>query len=501
MTRCTIWCVSTRVTTHSPPRASTPIGARRGHRARATRGYDAGKRVNGRKRQMIGDRSGPSGVIHRGEPGSVDGRVASTVRERPVVAAGRPALTATRDVITVAAPIAQFAEELSGLRGLRRLSLRALASQANYGKSYLHELETGRKRPTAAVARRLDEVLRGRGVLVAAAGVEDVQDADGVAESEAVELARRASASDMSRETLQWLEAAFDELAMAYATTPPAELLERVRRHLGYVGQLVEARKTLEQHRRLLKVGGWLALLKATVHVDLRQTAAAAAHLATAEDLAAQAEDPDIGAWCLETRAWEALTAGDYRRAVDLSQRAQVIAPVGGSAIIQATAQEGRAWARIGNRKATRAALDRVEAMASSLRTPERPEHHYRYDPAKALSYAATTLSWVGDPAAEPLAREVIHTLDANGEATRPRRIASAQLDLGLALLAAGKPDEASFVAMTALKSGRIVPSNWWRATEVLTGVERSEIPEASHLRDAYEAHRPSRRPVRAAAV
>ena len=173
----------------------------------------------------------------------------------------------------------------------------------------------------------------------------------------------------------------------------------RVRRHLGYVGQLVEARKTLEQHRRLLVVGGWLALLKATVHIDLRQPASAAAHLATAADLAGQANDAEIGAWCLETRAWEVLTAGDYRRAVDLSRRAQDIAPAGGSAIVQATAQEGRAWARIGDRKATRSALDRVEAMTASLRTTESPEHHYHYDPAKALSYAATTLSWVGDPA------------------------------------------------------------------------------------------------------
>ena len=42
------------------------------------------------------------------------------------------------------------------------------------------------------------------------------------------------------------------------------------------------------------------------------------------------------------------LTAGDYQRAADISQAAQRIAPKPGSAFIQATAQEGRAWARLG---------------------------------------------------------------------------------------------------------------------------------------------------------
>jgi hypothetical protein len=61
------------------------------------------------------------------------------------------------------------------------------------------------------------------------------------------------------------------------------------------------------------------------------------------------------------------LTAGDYRWAVDISQAAQEIAPKSGSAFIQATAQEGRAWARLGAAPQTRAALGRVEALVSPL--------------------------------------------------------------------------------------------------------------------------------------
>jgi hypothetical protein len=278
-------------------------------------------------------------------------------------------------------------------------------------------------------------------------------------------------------------------MAMAYATTPPVLLLPRVRTHLDYATSLVDARKTLVQHRRLLVVGGWLALLRATLHIDLRQGAAADAFLGTAAELAGQAEHREIAAWCLETKAWDVLTSGDYQQALDLSRHAQAIAPAGSSAQVQATAQEGRAWARLGDREQTRLVLDRVEALAGHRPVPEHPEHHYQYDPAKARSYAATTLAWSGDPAAEVVAREVIGELQAAG--ARPRRVASAQLDLGLALLAASKPDEAAATAKLAIGSGRIVPSNWWRASEVMAGVQKSGVPEARELREEYEAFRP----------
>jgi tetratricopeptide (TPR) repeat protein len=313
------------------------------------------------------------------------------------------------------------------------------------------------------------------------------------AEIEALELARRIQVSDVSDETLTRLQRMADRMAMSYAGTPPAELLPQVRHHLGYVTGLTEARMTIAQRRTLLITGGWLSLLAATLHIDLRQARAAEAWLVTAEQMVGHAGHDEIIAWCYETRAWDVLTAGRYRDALDLSQRAQAIAPAGSSALIQATAQEGRAWARMGRSAETRSALNRVARLVSNLPTPDNPEHHYRYDPAKAISYTATTLSWVGDPAAEEFARAAIDQLSAEpGGVPRPRRLASARLDLGLALLAAGKPDEASAEALAAVTSGRIVPSNWWRAVEVLHGVEEAGVPEAEDLHEAYRAYRPT---------
>ncbi|WP_211245678.1 hypothetical protein [Actinomadura oligospora] len=306
-------------------------------------------------------------------------------------------------------------------------------------------------------------------------------------DTEALELARRIAASDVGDETLSGLEAAVDELAIAYPQTPPGALLARTRRHLVYVTSLMDARVTLAERRRLLVIGGWLSLLAATCDIDLNQDHAAAARLRTAGQLARHTEHDEITAWCLETRAWQALTDGELAVAVELSQGAQEIGPTGSSAYIQATAQEGRAWARLGDGRRTRDALSRVERLVAPLPMPDRPEHHYRYDPAKSEAYIATTLPWLGDPAAERHARQVLGRLEgADGAPARPRRAVSARLDLALALLTTDQPDEAVHIALEAVTSGRLVPSNHWRAAEVLSALHGCDTPEAAELNEAF---------------
>jgi len=307
-------------------------------------------------------------------------------------------------------------------------------------------------------------------------------------ETAAVELARRVAASDVGNETLSQLEAIVDELAIAYSMTPPAELVGRIRGYLKYVASLMDARKTLSEHRRLLVIGGWLSLLAATVHIDLQQPGAARAQLRTANSLAKHAEHDEIRAWGYETEAWWLLTDGDYSSALDLSRKAQAFAPVGTSIAIQATAQEGRALARLGQAHETYAAIERVGKLVAPLKVPDRPEHHYRYDPNKSVAYMATTLAWVGDPAAEGFAREILTRLAPSDDAGKwPRRVASANLDLALALIVNDRMDEACDATQLAISSGRVVPSNYWRAAEVVEAVEQRQLPEGRDLREAYE--------------
>ena len=360
---------------------------------------------------------------------------------------------------------------------------------------HISNLRSGKARPSPALAEMLDDRLAADGALAALAPepaprrpLATVPADDEVAEEiAALDLGRLADVSEVGTGTVERLELAVDELATAYPGTPPGELLGRVRGYLGYLGRLLDARSTLAEHRRLLVVGGWLSLLAATTLIDLHRDHAAAAHLRTAAQLAREIGHAEIAAWCLETQAWQVLTKGHYRQALEISQAAQRIAPKSGSAFIQATAQEGRAWARLGAGPETRAALGRVEALVSPLPVPDRPEHHYRYDPAKSDAYTATTLAWIGDPAAERYARQVLARLESTVDGPpRPRRAASARLDLSLALIAAGRHDEAAGTALEAISSGRIVPSNYWRAREVIRAVAERGVPEAAELAEAY---------------
>lgn len=59
-----------------------------------------------------------------------------------------------------------FPERMRQLRQARGISLRGLARRTFYGKTYLHELETGVKPPTKAVAQRVDDALGAEGELM-----------------------------------------------------------------------------------------------------------------------------------------------------------------------------------------------------------------------------------------------------------------------------------------------------------------------------------------------
>lgn len=365
---------------------------------------------------------------------------------------------------------------LRAAREAAGLSLSAMSARVYLSKPLLGMLETGQRRIRSEHVAAYVAVL-GPGSLLFTETV------DG--EQAAAEWFQRVAASDLAGDTLDRLEMAVDDLAASYPTTPPGELLVRIRRHLGYAARLLEGKKTLTQHRRLLVAVGWLSLLASTCHIDIGELPAAAARGHLAWSLAEEAEHPEISAWCLETRAWQKLTDGDFMAAAELSRAAQGIAPEDSSAYIQATAQEGRALARLGDSAGTYGALRRVARLVSGLHTPDRPEHHFRYDPAKSDAYVATTLSWLGDPAAESYARNVLADLTGSA-ATRPRRIASANLDLGLALVAADKPDEAADVALAAVTSGRLVPSNYWRVSEVVARIEDRDRAGAATVREAF---------------
>jgi transcriptional regulator with XRE-family HTH domain len=304
---------------------------------------------------------------------------------------------------------------------------------------------------------------------------------------EALELARRAEASDLGNHMLDQLDVAFDDFACSYASTPPAELLSDVRTLLRYVSQLMDARATLVQKRRLLVVGGWLSLLAATLYVDLAKKRSARAMRDTAFSLGGHAEQPELQAWAYEIDGWSALVDRNYVGALAATEAGAALAPHGSSVAAQIAAQEARAAARVQDANRTLAALRRANAALVGLSVPERPEHHFTYDGRKLEWYTGTVLAWLGDErTAEGIARQVIRQYENDHRS--PRRLITARIDLGL-VLAGTEPDEAAQLGSAAISSGWLVPSNSWRAGELQSVLSRRypDLPEARELREQWK--------------
>ena len=66
--------------------------------------------------------------------------------------------------------------------------------------------------------------------------------------------------------------------------------------------------------------------------------------------------------------------------------------------------------------------------------------------------------------------------------------IAGTKPPLGLALAKRGRLDEAAGTALEAVTSGYLVPSNFWRAGEIVEAVCRRDVPESRDLEEAYRA-------------
>jgi transcriptional regulator with XRE-family HTH domain len=378
-----------------------------------------------------------------------------------------------------------FAAELARRRADAGLSLADLAARAHVHRGYVHRIERGERWPSFTVVRAIDAALAADGALLATWGVADgiprVPANDDQA-TELLELAARAEVSDIGATTLELVERRVGRLARSYTSVQPDELLRDVRTCARQIGSLLDGRATLAQRRRLLTAAGWLALLGATLHVDLGQRGTAGAVRTVAQSLGRETEQDEIGAWACEVDTWTALVDQDWPRAGKLAAAGEAIAPAGSPAAAQLAVQSARAAARLADGPGMRAALRRCATLLERQSVERPPDHHFYFDGNKLDLYTGTALAWLGDPAAEDYARHAAVRHEVGGQR---RRLATAYLDLGLVLVRLGRPDEAAYYGVLALGTNHLVPSNSWRADELIAAVsEYRGVPEVEELRE-----------------
>ncbi|WP_344052326.1 helix-turn-helix transcriptional regulator, partial [Planotetraspora silvatica] len=266
-----------------------------------------------------------------------------------------------------------------------------------------------------------------------------------------MELAEQLQASDVGTGTLEALAEAVDLLCRAYPVVPAATLRDRTQKRLAQVTRLLSGRITLDQHRELLVITGWLTALLGCVHYDMGEREEAETARRAAYEMGRQVGHGELMGWAHEMSAWFALVEGRYEDVVTAARTGQAIAGQS-SAMVQLTLQEARGLARIGDRREADKALSRGADILARLPIPENSDHHFVFDHAKWIFYAATAYTWLEDnDRAEEHALDTIriHTRP-DGTSNAPMRVADAHIDLGIVHARRGDLDAAVKQGMSA---------------------------------------------------
>jgi hypothetical protein len=153
--------------------------------------------------------------------------------------------------------------------------------------------------------------------------------------------------------------------------------------------------------------------------------------------------------------AWFALTQGRFHQAAEAAERGQAVAP-GTTVHVQLVAQEAKAKARLGDSD-LHTVLERGKEILDHLPYPDRPDNHFKVDPAK-WDYYAMDVHRIAkdDELATQYARAVIKdNITPDGIELSPMRIAECRLTLGVVAGREGDLEQAVTLGISGLKEGR----------------------------------------------
>lgn len=315
-----------------------------------------------------------------------------------------------------------------------------------------------------------------------------------------LDILARVQRSDVDTATLDALRITVDRLCSEYPYLPSEQLVLEGRQWLRRVADLRSQRLTLSQHREVLALAGWLALLVGCVEYDMGDRLAAEATRKAALTLGQEAGNTEIVGWAYEMRAWFAITTGDYRGVIAAS-RAGTDAAANHGVAVQLLAQEAKAWARVGDRRQMEVALDRGRTLLDAQPYPDNLDNHFVVDPTKFDFYAMDCYRLIGvDSFAETYADEVIRAgTDVDGSERSPMRIAEARLTLGVVAGRQGDVDQAVAYGRRALAGDRkSLPSLLMVSRELGSLVSsrfaddanaRDYLDQLQELRDAARLH------------
>jgi hypothetical protein len=294
-------------------------------------------------------------------------------------------------------------------------------------------------------------------------------------------MVRRVERSELGPGTLETLHAGAERLCCGYSTMPPGALRQEAEQRLRYVRRLLDGRKTFSQHRELLVIAGWLSLLLGCLHNDLGKRRPAEAARDDAHHLGKEAGHPVLVRWACELHCWFALTDRRFRDVTRFADAGLASSGNPDSASVQLALQAAKGWARLGDGREAKNALQHGLSLLNRLPHSAHPGHHFVFDPSKYEFYAAPIYEWLGEhERAEEHCNEVFaQCTRRDGTTAWPMRLADTQNTMALVHLHGGDLGGAIDYANRALDyDRRCIPSLLSSTSDIVALLEREHSGE-----------------------
>ncbi|MFD8075788.1 helix-turn-helix domain-containing protein [Streptomyces sp. NPDC059718] len=375
-----------------------------------------------------------------------------------------------------------FGQALRRIRGNR--SLRDVASLASCSKSYVCDLEHGRKAPTPEMAAALDQALGARGQLTALAALSaTVQPLEQAAALQR-HLRDALAAGPVGETGLEEWAYTVARHGRATRYRPERELLPELLADFTDLRLLLTHRHP-DRTRKLLHV--YVAQMSGLMALTLLKLGdpASRSWWRTGRQAAAAADDRAVLSWMYAHEAYQAYYSGDVYGAVELAARAQQLAgglPCVGPAL--AAPLEARSLAILGRRDATGEALARAEIALSRLPEQERIGSAFGYSESQLRFHSGNAWTHLAETArARAEQEQALALYPAEDHTDR----ALVRLDQAMCLVHEG--DVASAAALTTDTIVGLPPEHRstliiYRAGDVAARVPEATIGEVRVLRE-----------------
>ncbi|MBV9144205.1 MAG: hypothetical protein JO115_25345 [Pseudonocardiales bacterium] len=312
---------------------------------------------------------------------------------------------------------------------------------------------------------------------------------DGAAE--ALEFTQLAASSAVGQGTLDHLEAVVSDLSRAYMKKPAAEQYIVARVYRSRVDELIRGRHTLKELQELYVYAGWLSELLAKLARDLGNLRTAQAYALDSFTYADEVGYGELCGWAASAMASIAMQSGHPDGALNAALRGAAKVSASHPLAVRLQAHAARAHARLGQREPYETLFTEAQRLHERLttRTPSR----FHNDPVRHAFYAiigfpASAYGWLGDfTTAHTHAETELAVYESMPLDRRPPRMtALARLDLAVALVGLGTPDDAVALGSQAVTSTRMAS---WVAARIrdLDRVLVNRYPDLSCVREFHE--------------